>query len=137
MTLLFMCVANSARSQMAEGLARAMFGDSVNVASAGSSPARVNPLAIQAMADVGIDISSAASKGFSDLPEDFINNLDYVITLCADEVCPTVPSEKAKKLRWPFPDPAGIEEFRKVRDQIENRLLVFWNQLQDSSNKDD
>lgn len=129
MNILFMCVANSARSQMAEGLARRMFGSKVNSASAGSSPSRVNPLAIQAMSEVGIDISSAKSKSVNDLPREFTDNLDVVITLCAEEVCPVIQSQRAKKLHWPFVDPVGIDGFRRVRDQIENRLFIFWDQF--------
>ena len=124
MKVLFLCVANSARSQMAEGLARAMFGDRAEVASAGSAPTRVNPHAIAAMAEIGIDISGHRSKLVDDVgAEEF----DLIITLCADEVCPVVPG-RVKRLHWPMPDPAAASpdqapaRFREVRDAIQSRL---------------
>src|SRR5512144_665969 len=83
--LLFLCVANSARSQMAEGIARALAPASVRISSAGAQPSRLNPLAVKALAEIGIDISSHFSKGVDDLPA---GGVDAVITLCAEEVCP-------------------------------------------------
>lgn len=132
MNVLFMCVANSARSQMAEGLAKKIWGPSVNVQSAGSQPSKVNPFAIQAMQDAGIDITAQHSKSFDDLAPAFIVKLDYVITLCAEEVCPTMVS-KAKKLHWPLPDPAGkggtdeenLQRFREARDAIAAKIRAF------------
>lgn len=129
MNILFMCVANSARSQMAEGIARNVFGSRAHIESAGSVPSKVNPLAIVALKEIGMDISKHYSKSFDDLPGEFTSRLDYVITLCAEEVCPVVPS-KAKKLHWPFPDPAGrsgtdeerLQHFRDVRDHIRARI---------------
>ena len=126
MKILFLCVANSARSQMAEGLARAMLGKKADVMSAGSAPSRVNPLAIEVMREIGIDISGHTSKSVDDID---LADVDLVITLCADEVCPVVPG-RTKKLHWPFTDPAGegrsSEEtkkiFREVRDQIRDRI---------------
>lgn len=104
----------------------------VNVESAGSNPCKLNPFAVQALKEKGIDISHHWSKSVDDLSPGFLAKLDYVITLCAEEVCPTLVS-KAEKLRWPFPDPAitdGSEEeklnsFRQVRDAIEAALLEF------------
>jgi arsenate reductase len=125
--ILFLCVANSARSQMAEGLARAMFGDRAEVASAGSAPSRVNPLAIAAMAEAGIDISAQRSKSVSDVDA---ADFDLIITLCADEVCPVVPG-RVKRLHWPLPDPAAAPpeqaaaRFRSVRDEIARRLKTL------------
>ena len=124
--LLFLCVANSARSQMAEGLARARFGDSVTVQSAGSEPSRVNPLAIHALAEIGIDITHHRSKSVAEIDP---ATVDTVITLCAGEVCP-VPLGKAKRIHWPLPDPAAVEgtgderleAFRRVRDEIARRI---------------
>jgi arsenate reductase len=107
MRILFLCVANSARSQPAEGLARALFGEPAKVASAGSRPAGVNPLAVAVLDEVGVDIRSHSSKAFDELPPDFVEGLDLVVTLCAEEVCPTVPV-KAERLHWPLPDPAGV-----------------------------
>ena len=136
MNILFMCVANSARSQMAEGLAREIFGTSATIHSAGSHPAKVNPFAIAALNEVGIDISRHWSKSIDDLSPKFIVQLDYVITLCAEEVCPVMVS-KAKKLHWPLPDPAGVsgtdedklQRFRETRDAIRARIEEFRRQL--------
>lgn len=124
--ILFMCVANSARSQMAEGIAKKIFGDMAWIESAGSKPSTVNPFAIAALKEIGIDISQGYSKSFEELPADFKEGLDYIITLCAEEVCPMVTSKTAKRIHMPFEDPAGkgvteIEKlgyFQRVRDQI-------------------
>jgi arsenate reductase len=124
--LLFLCVANSARSQMAEGLARAWFGDAVRVQSAGTDPGVVSPLAIAALAEVGIDISGQRSKAASAIDP---STVDTVVTLCADEVCPVFLG-KARRFHWPLPDPAGatgsdeerLAAFRDVRDEIRRRL---------------
>lgn len=122
MTVLFLCVANSARSQIAEGLARKYFPPSIRVLSAGSRPTQVNPLAIQVMKEVGIDISSHHSKSANEINPD---EIDLVITLCEEEVCPTFLG-KAKKLHWPFPDPGGtLEKFREARTSIEAKLKEF------------
>ncbi len=135
MKILFMCVANSARSQLADGLAKEIFGDRATINSAGSKPSHVNPYAIRALKEIGIDISSHTSKSVDDLPQDFIRELDYVITLCAEEVCPVIISG-AKKLHWPLPDPAGpgddeeqMKRFRSTRDEIRKRLMVFSEEL--------
>ena len=136
MNILFMCVANSARSQIAEGLARQIFPNS-EVKSAGSHPGKLNPFAVTVMKEIGIDISRHYSKSYDDLPPKFIVGLDYVITLCADEVCPTMVS-KAKKLHWPFPDPAtkeiipegeALKRFREARDAIRRRMEEFQQEL--------
>ncbi|HVS08475.1 MAG TPA: arsenate reductase ArsC [Planctomycetota bacterium] len=124
--LLFLCVANSSRSQMAEGFARAIVPPGVEVQSAGSEPSRVNPLAVRAMAEVGIDIASQRSKPIAEIDRERIAT---VITLCAEEVCPYFPGE-VERLHWPLEDPAaatGSDEdrlaaFRRVRDQIRARL---------------
>ena len=100
--ILFLCVANSARSQMAEGLARAMLGPEVTVESAGSAPSRLNPLAVEAMAELGIDISGQRSKPVDEIDTD---GLDLVVTLCAEEVCPVLPG-RVRRLHWPVADPA-------------------------------
>ena len=131
MNILFMCVANSARSQLADGLAKNLFADKATIQSAGSKPTQVNPFAIRALNEIGIDISAHTSKSVDDLDPDFVNALDFVITLCAEEVCPVVIS-KANKLHWPLPDPAGIgsddeqiNRFRATRDEIKKRLTSF------------
>ncbi|MES2768848.1 MAG: arsenate reductase ArsC [Bdellovibrionota bacterium] len=134
MKILFLCVANSARSQMAEGLAKHLFGSKVEVESAGSEPSgKVNPFAIQAMKEIGIDISGNRSKFWDSLSPKFFVSLDYVITLCAEEICPTLGSQKAQKLHWGMPDPASIgdtdieklQAFRKTRDEILKNLKNF------------
>jgi arsenate reductase (thioredoxin) len=130
-SILFLCVANSARSQMAEGLARHLFGDAVRVQSAGSSPSRVNPFAIQAMAELGIDLGSHSSKSVETIEPE---SVDLVITLCAEEVCPVFLSS-APRMHWPLQDPDRKHEdltdeerlthFRVARDQIRTRLEVL------------
>jgi arsenate reductase len=82
---LFLCVANSARSQMAEGIARALAPSGVKVSSAGSAPSQVNPLAIKVLAEIGIDISTQYSKSVADIPP---ADVDLVVTLCSEEECP-------------------------------------------------
>ena len=122
--IVFLCVANSARSQMAEGLARHLFGDRVHAQSAGSQPTRVNPNAIAVMAEIGIDILTQTSKSIDAVD---IEHADLVITLCADEVCPVVPG-RVERLHWPLPDPVAapparmVESFRSVRDELKRRL---------------
>jgi len=133
--LLFLCVANSARSQMAEGLARASFGARATVASAGSRPSRVNPYAIEVMREVGIDLTSHRSKSVDEIDP---AEVDTVITLCAEEVCPVFLG-RAGRLHWPIPDPASDEpalgrdqmlaRFRGARDAIRARLAVFETEL--------
>ncbi|MRG91015.1 arsenate reductase ArsC [Polyangium spumosum] len=127
-SILFLCVANSARSQMAEGLARKLFGDHVRVQSAGSRPSRVNPFAIEVTRELGIDLTTHASKSVDTIEP---VSVDLVITLCAEEVCPVFLG-KVPRLHWPIPDPASddptlsreqmIERFRAARGQIQARL---------------
>lgn len=127
--LLFMCVANSARSQIAEGLARKKLAGLARVESAGSVPTKINPWAVAALAEVGIDAAGQRSKAIADLPKAFIDGLDLVITLCAEEVCPVLPTT-AKRIHWPLPDPAGksgdaaeqIGRFRATREAITVKL---------------
>ena len=129
-TLIFLCVANSARSQMAEGLARAAAPAGWRIHSAGSEPSVVHPLAIEALREVGIDISPCRSKGFDEVP---LAEADFIITLCATEVCPAVGGG-IRQLHWPLPDPAAegemiryqVEAFRETRDEIKKRLDAFW-----------
>lgn len=136
MKILFMCVANSARSQLAEGIAKQVFGNKAEVRSAGSRPAQVNPFAIRALEEVGAQTNSLSSKSCDDLPPEFLASLDYVITLCAEEVCPVLIS-KAKKLHWPLPDPAGrlgteaeqLDFFRQTRDKIKSLVEDFSRKL--------
>lgn len=134
MKILFMCVANSARSQMAEALAKQIFGDAAIIRSAGSHPKTVNPFAVRALKEIDIDIADNRSKLVDDLSSDFVDDLDYVITLCAEEVCPILSSQKARKLHWPFLDPAGgsgtdseqLERFRASRDEIRRKISEFF-----------
>ena len=121
-SILFLCVANSARSQMAEGLARAKFGARLRVQSAGSQPSEVNPLAIEALREVGVDISAHVSKSVDTIDP---VSVDLVVTLCAEEVCP-MGLAGMRRVHWPLTDPAGpnrsIERFREARDEIARRL---------------
>lgn len=126
--VLFLCTHNSARSQMAEGFLRAMAGDRFEAGSAGTEKTSVNPLAIRAMAELGIDLGGHTSKLYADVAS---GAWDYLITVCddANERCPWVPGS-VQRLHWSFPDPSratGSEEerlavFRRVRDQIQERL---------------
>ena len=126
--VLFLCTHNSARSQMAEGFLRAMAGDRFGAGSAGTEKTSVNPLAVRAMAELGIDLGGHTSKLYADVAS---GPWDYLITVCddANERCPWVPGS-VKRLHWSFPDPSratGSEEerlavFRRVRDQIQERL---------------
>lgn len=121
-TILFLCVNNSARSQIAEGIARALAPQGVEIFSAGSDPKSVNPLAIKVLREIGIDISHHRSKGVHEIPA---SKVDAVITLCAEEVCP-VWLGSANRFHWGLPDPAaggGDEQsFRLVRDELVTRL---------------
>ncbi len=125
MSVLFLCVANSARSQLAEGLARARFGERIAVQSAGSRPTRVNPYAIEVLREHGIDISAHSSKLVDDIDP---RGIELVVTLCAEEVCPAFLGAK-RRAHWPTPDPAGegsrdeqLARFRAARDAIAARL---------------
>jgi arsenate reductase len=130
--VLFMCVANSARSQLAEGLARRLAPPGVEVASAGSEPSRVRPEAVAVLAERGIDASEQASKGVDAIDA---SRVTHVVTLCAEEVCPVFHGDVAR-LHWPHPDPAAVEggeearldAFRSVRDAIEDRLRAWFGE---------
>ena len=133
MNILFLCVANSARSQMAEGLAKSMLGKNHNIQSAGSTPSgEVHINAVIAMDDIGIDISDQHSKSTEDLDKEFLDNLDYAITLCAEEVCPILPS-KAESLHWMNEDPANDSysekqlkaSFSNTRDNLFKLIKKF------------
>jgi arsenate reductase len=123
-TILFLCVKNSARSQMAEGLARSMAPAGYRFVSAGSDPGAVNPLAIQALAEERIDISTHGAKGLASIS---LDEVDTIVTLCAEEVCPVVPGQ-VRRLHWPLPDPKDLASFRAVRDELRRRLPALWNQ---------
>ncbi len=124
MRILFLCVANSARSQMAEGLARTILPASVEVASAGSAPGLLNPLAVEALSETGIDIAHHRSKPLSDVSPE---TADLIVTLCAEEICPFVPGP-VRRLHWPIADTSvagDIVAFRTARDQIKGRIEVL------------
>jgi len=134
--ILFLCVANSARSQMAEGLAKAMFDSNANIQSAGSAPSGVVQLyAIEVLQEIGIDISSHYSKSDASLPDEFRKNLGFVITLCAERICPTIQSKV--KIHWDIPDPAVVEgsdeerlnAYRRARDLIKAHLEELGKEL--------
>lgn len=131
MKVLFLCVANSARSQMAEGLAKKILGSDFTIKSAGSSPSgTVHEHAVTAMKEENIDISNQTSKFYDDLSKDFLSDLDYVITLCAEEICPTMATN-AKRLHWGLPDPAAansdhrLKAFRDIKNQLNKKLIEF------------
>jgi len=130
--ILFLCVANSARSQLAEALARHRFGEAVSVQSAGSAPTRVHPLALQVLAELGLDASGQYSKNVDTIDP---ASVDLVITLCAEESCPVFLGP-ARRLSWAMPDPdrsgepgseslseeQRLQGFRQARDTIAARL---------------
>jgi protein-tyrosine-phosphatase/catechol 2,3-dioxygenase-like lactoylglutathione lyase family enzyme len=130
-TILFLCVANSARSQMAEGLGRMILGERANVQSAGSQPSRVNPYAVEVMQELGVDLATHHSKSVETIDP---ATVDTVVTLCAEEVCPVFLG-KATRFHWPIADPATsdptlsreemLTRFRTARDQIRGRLEVL------------
>jgi arsenate reductase len=123
--VLFLCVANSARSQMAEGIGRAFAPSGVAVSSAGSVPTRVRSEAVRALAEIGVDASGQRSKGIDEIGD----GVDVVITLCGEEVCP-VWLRPAMRLHWGLPDPAAVEgseaermdAFRGARDELVLRV---------------
>jgi arsenate reductase len=119
---------------MAEGLARAMTPENITVESAGSAPSHVQPLAIEVLAELGIDITNQHSKGAKTID---MGTVDIVITLCADEVCPVVPGSTIP-LHWPIDDPAGYDHesvdqqrdrFRVARDAIRDRIHQFFQKI--------
>lgn len=128
--VLILCTGNSARSQMAEGWLRAMAGERFEVQSAGTHPSVVNPLAVAAMRERGVDIRRHRSKSVTEFAG---QRFDYVITVCdnARESCPVFPG--ARSIHWSFHDPAAaggsdqekLSVFRRVRDEIENQLRDF------------
>ena len=126
---LFLCVANSARSQMAEGIARSLAPEHVAVASAGSEPTGVRPEAVEVLAELGIDISGHRSKPVDDIDA---RGVEAVVTLCAEEICPAFLGQ-AHRVHWGLPDPAAtggdrtarLAAFRQVRDELRHRLALL------------
>lgn len=133
--VLILCTANSARSQMAEGLLREIAGDRLEIHSAGSQPSVVNPFAIAAMKRRGIDLSNHRSKHLNEFID---QSFDYVITVCdkAAQTCPVFPG-KAERIHWGFPDPADAQgtgdeilaSFEQVRDDLEQTLREWVTRL--------
>ena len=129
--VLFLCVANSARSQMAEGLGRVIFGARSTVTSAGSAPSKVNPYAVEVMRELGVDLATHSSKSVESVDP---ATVDVVVTLCAEEVCPVFLGA-ARRLHWPIPDPASADpsipreemlaRFRTARETLRGRLVRF------------
>jgi arsenate reductase len=127
---LFLCIHNSARSQMAEGFARHYAPAEVEIVSAGTEPRGVNPLAVQVMEELGIDIRDQHSKSLTDVR---FGDADTVITLCgeADAACPSVAAG-VRRRHWSLPDPTIAPEaerlarFREVRDEIRWRVASLW-----------
>jgi protein-tyrosine-phosphatase len=126
-TILFACVHNAGRSQMAAGLATMLGGDRVRVRTAGSDPAEeVNPVAVEAMAEVGIDLGDEAPKPLSD---DAVRAADVVITMGCGDACPVYPGKRYED--WDLEDPAGkdLETVRRIRDEIEGRVRALLVEL--------
>ncbi len=129
--VLILCTGNSCRSQMAEGVLRHYGSDKFEVESAGSEPSKVNPIAIEVMKEIGIDISHHRSKH---VKEFLGRHFHYIITVCdkANESCPIFPGP-AQRLHWAVPDPPHAkevteevkDEFRKVRDIIHDKFKTF------------
>jgi len=125
--ILFMCVANSARSQLAEALAKRILGSRATVMSAGSNPTQVHQMTLAYLAQQGLPCEKVLSKSVNDLPAFFLNSLDYVITLCAEEVCPVL-NGISQKLHWPVQDPAkegSMASFETTAKLIEEQIRNF------------
>ena len=120
--VLFVCVENSNRSQMAEAFARKIGGDDVEALSAGSKPSgRINPKAVRFMAELGIDLSTHASKSLDDIDSEF----DAVVTMGCGDSCPWVPAKRRED--WALPDPRDLDDegYRAVRDEIGTRVKAL------------
>ena len=127
-TVLFVCVHNAGRSQMAAGFLSALSGGAVDVRSAGSEPAdQINPVAVAAMAEVGIDITSEQPKVLTD---EAVQDSDVVITMGCGDACPFYPGKRYED--WELEDPAGkdIETVRRVRDEIKSRIEQLLESLE-------
>ena len=125
--VLFLCVHNAGRSQMAAGFLRALGGESVEVFSAGSEPAQaVNPAAVEAMAEVGVDIAGAVPRRWSDQT---IKSVDVVVTMGCGDTCPVFPG--TKYVDWEIDDPAGkdLGQVRPIRDELERRVRRLMSEL--------
>jgi arsenate reductase (thioredoxin) len=126
--ILFVCVENACRSQMAQGFAETLGKGRLEVYSAGSRPSsHINPLAIEVLKEKGIDLSGRRPKGLKDLPP---VEMDYLITMGCEETCPAVPTRKM--IEWAIPDPKGksINVFRNVRDMIEEKVKTLLEEIE-------
>ena len=123
MALLFLCVANSARSQLAEAITRHL-APRLDVWSAGSHPTHVRPEVTVVLEEIGIDARGLRSKSVGEVP---LNEIDTVVTLCREEVCPVLP-KRVERISWPLPDPSSapreesLEAFRATRDSLLSRI---------------
>jgi protein-tyrosine-phosphatase len=127
--VLFVCVENAGRSQMAEGFARALGGDAVEAASAGSKPlGRLNPVVVAAMAEKGIDISGQCSKGLDAVPPE---DWDALVTMGCGDACPNVRARR--RVDWALPDPKGkdLPAVRAIRQDIEHRVMELLEELKE------
>ncbi|GBE05305.1 MAG TPA: arsenate reductase ArsC [Nitrospirae bacterium] len=133
--VMFLCTANSCRSQMAEGLARRLGGDILEIYSAGLFAHYVQPMAIQVMKETGIDITNQTSDA---IDEEELRKMDIIISLCghAEKTCPATP-QRIRRIHWPIDDPVGfmgteeqtLNEFRRARDEIKEKIERFINEL--------
>lgn len=125
--IVFVCVENARRSQMAEGFANAFGQGKLELYSGGSSPSsQIDPLVIEVMKEKGIDLSGKRPKGLNDLPP---IEMDYLVTMGCEETCPAVLAKQV--IEWQIPDPKGkpIDFFREVRDIIENKVEAFFEEI--------
>ena len=125
--IVFICVENARRSQMAQGFARRLGKENLEIYSAGSRPAsQIDPLVIEVMKERGIDLSSENPKGLNDLPP---VDMDYLVTMGCEETCPAVPASKI--IEWEIPDPKGkpMDEIRKIRDMVEQKVRGLLDEI--------
>ena len=126
--IVFICVENARRSQMAQGFAEVFGGEKVEVYSAGSIPSsQIDPIVIEVMKEKGIDLTAKQPKGLNDLP---LIEMDYLITMGCEETCPAVPTKKI--IEWEIPDPKGksIDIVRNVRDMVEGRVRALLKEIE-------
>ncbi|CAB4367682.1 unannotated protein [freshwater metagenome] len=125
--ILFLCIHNAGRSQMAAGFARELSGDKVLILSGGSEPAdKINSVAVEVMKEIGIDISSYVPQKYND---ELLNAVDVVVTMGCGDTCPYIPGKRY--VDWPLDDPKGqpLDEVRRIRDEIKNRVTELLAQL--------
>ena len=130
-SVLFVCVANSCRSQMAEAIAKSLAGPEWEIWSAGSAPSgRVHPVAIQMMAELELDLATHRSKGLPEVPS---RQWDYVVTMGCGDTCQTVSARR--RLDWQIPDPVGLplDEVRRIRDALAQRVRALIAQAPSAS----